>query len=157
MSKSKAYADTTVAVDTTQAAIAKILRAHGAKSIQWEWKGSSTILRFVWTVDRVDLRARFTIEPELDRAVKIRRGRGQSHTEARDRRLEKESMRLHRVLHWYLKTIFEAEEAGLLRSDAALLGWIEDASGATVAEVILPRIAALSTTELLSLPPVGRK
>ncbi len=152
MSKSKAYADTNISVAKSQADIAGILRANGGKSVSWDWEGSSTTLRFVWKVGGADLRARFTLKAELKVGTRIRKARGKSYTESRNLRVEKESMRLHRVLHWYLKIIFEAEQAGLLRSDEALLGWVEDVSGETVAECILPRIALLATTELRALP-----
>ena len=149
--KSKAYADTSISVDKSGADIAKILRAAGARTIQWDWDGPKTTLRFIWKVGGVELPARFAFEAKVDSRVRTRKPRGMSYVQDRDRRVEKESMRLHRVLHWYLKTVFEAEEAGLLRSDAALLGWIEDSAGVTVAERLIPGIASLATTELKAL------
>lgn len=156
----KAYSDTKVSVDKSRADIGALLRKRGASAIMWLDEPDHSVLRFRWTRADLAFVARFDIIPTEPDGKAIRSLVANSRkinraTDARDALLERDQKRLHRVLFWYLKSIFEAEDAGLLKAEEAILGWLEAPDGQRVADKIIPQLGAHGGDlgRVLQLPP----
>ena len=59
------------------------------------------------------------------------------------------------MLVYFIKNMFEAVDGGLLTLEQALLPYLEDASGATVGELMVPRLARLQAGPLSTLFALG--
>ena len=159
------YAESTsVAVSKSRGEIDHLLRAWGAKGIQWsdDFEGDSVTLRFVWVHDGTDYLARFTLglpaHADLEIAAIDRRTRRTSQ-----RKLEvlmaARGRREHRLLLFWLKAAMHAVDAGLVTVETLFLPFLEGKDGRTVAEVAVPQLAQLargSAVKLLGAPEVHR-
>lgn len=147
----KAYKDTEVSVDRSRASIGELLRKRGANAIAWiDQPGIGATLRFQWGRGDLVFTARFDLKIPIDEAAirhLDRRRRQGGHpplprAEAVERVTEKDARRLHRVLFWHVKSIFEAEEAGLLTAEEAFLGWLEAPDGQCLKDKLIPQLGA---------------
>lgn len=140
-----AYDKTNVSVSKSREGITKVLQAWGARGIQWEddLESAGAVLRFRWKRDGKDLVARLNLD--IDRA-----GIGKVGTGKRENEIARRQRQIHRVTYWWLKAQGEAIAAGLFEAEAAILPWIEDASGATVSESMLPHLGELGTADVRS-------
>lgn len=145
MPKPKPYSDTRVPVGKSREEIGKLLMTSWrARGLAWEddYDTGATVLRFRWKPETheepVVVRLRLTPVPAN---VKGR-------APERDALRARESQRLHRVAYWWLKSMSEAVDAGLLEREAVLLPWVETFRGSTVSELLLPRLADISSGRL---------
>jgi hypothetical protein len=132
------YQDTSVAVERSMQQVREGLRAAGARGIQIEdmWEPPRILIRFLWPMGedftqivRVRLEAT-PLPPE-----KGARGGWKVSPEQRERQA-------WRALAWYLKTMLEAATFGLMRFEEIFLAYVEDESGRTIGEVVIPQLEA---------------
>ncbi len=139
---SRRYAsNTSVPVARSRGAIDTLLRDWGCKRIAWEddFEKCQATLRFVWEHQGADFPARFVLQMEEG---------------AQDQRSA------HRVLFNWLKGSLNAVHDGIVSAEALFLPWLEDPTGKTVAEAILPRIQELidnPAQKVLRLPSARSK
>lgn len=149
-----AYESTSVSVEKSRGQIAKVLTQWGAERIQWEddITTGSAVLRFLWPSGPARLTARIRLSLPSPPATKKTRAQ-------RDKWLEQERRRLHRVAFYWLKVQHEAIEAGLFQAHETMIPWLEDASGRTVAETLGANIRAIANADIglrLALSGGGR-
>jgi len=145
------YRDTAVTVDKSrQQIVAMLCATWRARGCQWEddFDTGRTVLRFRWKADdEAEVVVRLTLDPDPARV----KGRAADRESLRAR----ESKRLHRVAYWWLKSMAEAVDAGLLKREQVLLPWVETVRGQTVAELLMPRLADLSAGRIALNPAKG--
>jgi len=150
--KTRAYADTQVSAAKSMGEVMDLLEKRKATGMQWTAEGPVSTLRFRWkTSDGVDLCARFRVEikpPTPPRGVRLT-------SEQIGKHFEQEKRRMFRVLVYFIKNLFEAVDGGLLTLEQALLPYLEDASGATVGELMAPRLGRLQAGPLSSVLALG--
>lgn len=145
----RAYADTSVSQIKSQETIRTLLRLRGAFGLE---------ITDVWSPN-AGLKVRFALPgPDGVGTMMIRvviplpdapttrplRGYDEPTDEAwRSKWRDQKERQLWRVLWYWLKTSFEAADAGLLKIEELLLPWIEDSTGRTVGEYILPQLPVL--------------
>jgi hypothetical protein len=111
--KSRPYADTSVSVDRSMAAVRQILQGNGIESFAFHERTDSAGLVFYWR--NLAVRLRVPVEPGIPQ----------------------EQRRVWRVIYWLLKSRFEAVEAGAETFEQAFLPHLMDqASGTTVYEAM---------------------
>lgn len=143
----KAYSDTKVSVARSREGIESVLRKWEALGVQWEdnFEEQRATLRFRWPHEGAELVARLhLVFEEPERWVGNRTRSDAMMTKARDA----ERRRVHRVTFHWLKTQFEAVDAGLFEAVDVMLPWIEDARGVTVGEAMRPALCLMSTTDV---------
>lgn len=154
MSKpTKAYEGTTVSAEKSMAETMALLRRRDCLGIQWTEECATTVLRFRWrAASGAEMCARFTMQARPTTRP------GQTPKQ-RAEALDRERRRLFRVLVHFLKNLFEAVDGGLLTTEQAFLPFLEDASGRTIGELIVPHLAKLASSPLaLALaPPEGQR
>jgi hypothetical protein len=154
--KTRAYANTTVAISKSREAIDEIIRKWGVVGIQWEddFDIGYSSLRFRWKRDneeQSELVARFRLDMESEEALQelaVDKRSGQFSDKKYDRLKADRGKREHRILLNLLKNMFEAIEEGIMPAEALLLPWIEDSTGKTVYEKLEPNLNQLSSTPL---------
>lgn len=146
--KKKPYEGTAVSVDKSMAEIMALLRTRDTTGLIWQEEGMRSSLRFRWKTRQGDeVVARFTVG--LGKAPGRLTGKQLTDWPNAERR------RLFRVLFFYMKNMFEAVDGGIVSLEAALLAHLEDASGSTVAEVIVPQLGRLAATPLMRALTTG--
>lgn len=129
-----AYKDTTVPAYQTREQIRDLLRKHGASGIAWQ---------DVEVPDRREIMVRFQIG---DRVVRVKAGMGESKAEQRQRM---------RALYWWLKTLLEQAQFGMLCFDELFLAHLEvaipDGRVATVGEIVQPQMGEFETPDMTSM------
>lgn len=151
------YAEkTTVPIAKSRGEIDKLLRSWGALGVQWtdEFEAGRMALRFTWVHDETRYQARFLVD--LEATEDIREQSHHLHTGAFSRNKFEKAMdargrQEHRMLLLLLKAAFNAVDAGVMSAEQFFLPWIEDATGQTVAEQILPEMKKLLTGNATSL------
>ena len=146
MTRRRRYAkETTVTVASSRNQIDDLLTRWGADQLQWSQdnKGGKAMLRFIWEHDGTSYCARFEIkvptEKELEEeSVDLRNGEF-SQTKY-DKALKRRGMVEHRELFLLLKAMFVAVDSGLIKAEQILLPFLEDKSGMTIADVLLPQL-----------------
>ena len=152
--RSRAYAETTVAVSKSREQIDNILLKWGVSGIQWEDQFDMGLaqLRFRWRRDDDhELVARFRVEVDSEESLKekaIDQRSGQFSKKKYDRLRLARGKREHRILLNLLKNMFEAIEEGIIPAEALLLPWIEDVDGNTVYDKLSPSLHQLASTPL---------
>lgn len=143
MTARKPYGDTAVPAERPMGAIFAMLRARGISS-RWSEivckAGDKVILQMLWSQDGAAIRARIetrivlpapmpTRRRTLTKAAKAltRAARGPATRTAKqeEKALVDERKRVLRVLHWWLKSQFEAVDAGLLTTVEVMLPFLE--------------------------------
>lgn len=135
------YESTSVPVTQSKGDIEKLLRSRGARGLQLEveWgEGGATDLcrvRFAWALaDGVMQTVRLEVRPLPP--YKPERANAKGITgEQRERQA-------WRGLFWYLKSMMEAAEFGLLKFEDVFMSFFEASDGRTIGEVILPQLEA---------------
>ena len=137
-----AYDQTRVTVASARESIAKVLEKWGARGVMWEDDFTSfrSTLRFRWIHEGSELCARLNLT--IDRG-----GIGRTGTAKREKEVERRRRQIHRVAFYWIKSQNEAVEAGLFRPEVAILPWLEDATGKTLAETIVPRLGSLESAD----------
>lgn len=136
------YQETSVSVERSKEAIRRSLRSAGALGVQFdeEWGDDPKCrVRFIWplvTADgsRVEQQlVRLEVRPL--RPVQGLRGGYRIDSEQRERQA-------WRGIAHYLDATLKAAEFGLIRFEDVFLSFIETASGATVGEMLIPRLTS---------------
>lgn len=141
--------DTQVPISRSRGEVDAILRAFGAKGIQWsdDYEHDKAILRFIWAHEGIDYLARFSIHlpgrDELSKdAIDGRTGRTSENKLAL--LMSARGKQEHRLLLLWIKAALNAVEAGLVDAETLFLPFLEDKQGRTVAEIAVPRMAQLT-------------
>jgi hypothetical protein len=128
--------------------IDKILTRWGADQLQWSQdnKGGLSMLRFIWEYGGTSYCARFEVKvpsaEEIEEASVD--GRNGCFSQAKfDRAMKRRGMVEHRELALLLKALFVAVDSGLIKAEQILLPFLEDSSGQTVADLVLPHMAQI--------------
>jgi hypothetical protein len=145
----KRYArNTKVGVAKSRNEIDQILRRWGADQLQWseDVKNGRSMLRFVWTHEDTPYCAQFVVkvpsaEEIKEESVDGRTG-GFSQTKY-DKAMKQRGTVEHRELALLLKAMFVAVEAELISAEQILLPFLEDASGQTIADIVLPNMSKI--------------
>lgn len=154
--------DTSVAVAKSRGEIEKLLRVWGAAQMQWsdDFDGGRAMLRFIWEYGGTSYTARFTVSVPTAEATRKEAidGRSGAFSQRKyDKAMERRGMVEHRELALLLKAIFVAVEAGLITAEQVFLPFLEDVSGRTVSECVLPELSRIlrrgGTANLL--PAIG--
>jgi len=153
----KPYHDTKVSILKSRSDIGALLEKWGVESVQWTTHGPNTALRFQFDFDEQTYTARLMVDPvEMGQPYKHNnRGKGKLE-ERRKKHVDQESRRLHRTLHWYVKSKLEAIDAGLETPTQAWLAAIEGPRGHTIYQEIqtkLPSLKAGDFSTMLALGP----
>lgn len=142
MRQTRAYEGTTVTAEKSMAETMAMLRKRNCSGVQWTEERTTTTLRFRWqAASGAELCARFNMNARLPTRT------GQTEKQ-RAEAVDRERRRLFRVLLYFLKNLFEAVDGGLLTTEQALLPFLEDASGRTIGELIVPHIGRLASSPL---------
>jgi hypothetical protein len=132
------YQDTSVAVEKSMQQVREGLRSAGARGIQIEdtWEPPRILIRFLWPMgEQFDQIVRVRLEATPLPPEKGARGGWKVSPEQRERQS-------WRALAWYLKTMLEAATFGLMRFEEIFLACVEDESGKTIGEVVIPQLEA---------------
>jgi hypothetical protein len=106
------------------------------------------MLRFFWEYESQAFAARFVIAFPDDAVLREEcvDGRTGGFSQAKyDKAVKRVGMVEHRELALLIKAIFVAVEAGIISAEEVFLPFLEDDSGATVAQVVLPQLAKMTT------------
>ncbi len=140
--------ETQVSVSKSRGEIEKCLRKFGAEQLQWsdDFSRGRAVLRFSWYWNDCTYFARFAIDlPDEDtirNAKENKDGRtGRPSNIKVDRALNRRGMVEHRELSLFIKAALVAVEGGIITAEQLFLPFLEDKSGTTVAEQLLPRIS----------------
>lgn len=161
--RKRAYTQTSVPIDRSREAIAKILRNWGVSNIAWEddFDNGVATLRFRWKrEDESALVARFRVDLDSEEILQKNAidGRSGSFSEKKYKRLLADrGKKEHRLLLNLLKNMFEAIEAGIIPAESVLLPWLEDVDGQTVYEKVAPRLDQLASKPLHKALAAGEK
>ncbi|MGH1344368.1 MAG: hypothetical protein ACRBN8_22605 [Nannocystales bacterium] len=141
------YSDTKVSVAKSRADISKLLEKSGVGGVQWTtWPDGRSVLRFEVEDQGTRHMVRLTVDPETQ-GQPVRRT-----TRNKDAHMKREANRLHRTLHWYVKSKLEAIEAGLEAPAQAWLPSIEGPRGHTVFEEMRAGLAQMVPGNPLTMP-----
>jgi hypothetical protein len=139
---------TQVGVAKSRGEIDSILTKWGADQLQWsdDLKNGQAMLRFIWEHDGTEYVAKFVIKTKTEQeirelAVDGRNGRF-SKTKFDDL-MGRRGMVEHRELALLLKAIFVAVDAEIITAEQVFLPFLEDHTGMTVADVVLPHLAKI--------------
>ncbi len=154
---SRKYAGkTTVGVGSSRNDIQRVLEQFGAKQMQWsdDFELGHSMIRFLWEHEGTTYVARFNITAQTD--VQLREeakdGRNGRFNENKYHDLcKRRGMVEHRELYLFIKALFVAVEAGIVKAEAVLLPFMEDKTGQTVADQLLPHLRKLHTGNALRL------
>lgn len=141
---------TAVPIAKSRQEIDQTLRRWGAKQVQWsdDYDGGRAMLRFFWEYEEQAFAARFTIAFLDDTALRDEcvdgRTGGFSQTKY-DKALKRIGMVEHRELALLIKAIFVAVDAGIISAEEIFLPFLEDDSGSTVAQIVLPQLAKMTS------------
>jgi len=150
--KSRAYEGTEVPISRSRAEIERLLRKWGVTALSWvdDYETGMVVLRFRWKSDpddKIGYTARFTIhvpsDEELEKlAIDKRSG---NFSEKKMARLRKSrGKRQHRLLLYLIKTQLEAIEDGIMLPEQVFMSWIEDETGMTLFDRMLPELKQIS-------------
>lgn len=149
------YAEqTSVSVSKTRGEIDDLLLRWGCGQIAWgnDFAGGRFMLQFVWSHGGQDYLARFAVQLPTDAELQKmavhpqRRSRGPQPAKLEKLRQARGRVE-HRQLLLWLKAALNAVEAGIISAEAIFLPWLVTRSGETVAEVALPRLPAILSSE----------
>lgn len=137
--------DTTVSVSKSRGEIERVLRVWGANQMQWsdDFDGGRAMLRFIWVHEGTSYTARFTVNVPTTKEIREEAldGRTGKFSQAKyDKAMERRGMVEHRELALLLKAIFVAVDCKLITAEQVFLPFLEDATGRTVSECILPEM-----------------
>lgn len=131
------YQDTSVPVERSKEQIRDSLRSAGAKGVQFEetWGDEPRLLvRFAWAMgESFDSVVTVRLEAKPLPPEPNARSGWRISPEQRERQA-------WRALAWYLKTMLEAAQFGLLKFEDIFLSFVEDGRGLTVGERIIPML-----------------
>lgn len=133
------YSTTEVTVGRSQDQIRELLRSAGALGVQFEedWGDPPKCrVRFVWPTDQETVTVRLEVTPKPpgdDPSQRAQRKR--LHVDANQRQRQ-----AWRGLAWYLESTLKAATFGLMRFEDVFLSFIEDPSGRTIGDVLIPQI-----------------
>lgn len=147
------YAEkTTVPISQSRGEIDTLLRKWGCDGIQWtdEFALDRVTLRFSWDHEGQPYMARFAISitpVDQEEVPDLRTGEVSesklAKAEAKRGKVE------HRILLLWLKAALNAVEAGIIPAETLFLPFIEDQTGQTVAELLVPQFAKIPHVGLL--------
>mgnify|MGYP000482299522 CR=1 FL=1 len=135
MPSRKPYGDTAVPAERSMGAILTMLRARGISS-RWSEMvcdpatGDKVILQMLWSQDGAAIRARIETRirppdpPARKGPARLRQAKPRTAKQEATA-LDGERKRVLRVLHWWLKSQFEAVDAGLLTTVEVMLPFLE--------------------------------
>lgn len=141
--------DTSVPVDRTRAEINKLLTAWQCAAIGWtdHLADRKVSVEFTWHRDGSIYRVRFTIgvPVRIESGPRDRKRRWDAVAKRYYRDLSEPDLAqawrsAHRLLLLKLKADLNAAQAGLAKAEEIFLPWMVGRDGATVAEVLLPRL-----------------
>lgn len=141
---------TAVPISRSRGEIDKTLRRFGASGVQWtdHWNEGRMELRFLWEHGEAKYQARFAIalpDDEMLRDMARRGGTGMFLQSKYDKLVEGVGREEMRLLAQFLKMSLHAIEGGLIDAEQLFLPFLEDATGMTVSERMLPRMRELLT------------
>ena len=156
MTKRRYASDTAVGVGSSRNDIQRVLEKFGATQLQWsdDFKNGVSMIRFLWECDGATYCARFEITAQTDEEMRAeaKDGRnGQFSQSKYDTIRKRRGMVEHRELFLFIKALFVAVEAGIVKAEAVLLPFLEDKTGQTVADQVLPHLKKLHTGNALRL------
>ncbi len=149
------YASTTkVPIAQSRGEIDKLLRKWGCDAIQWtdEFSEDRSTLRFSWAHDETKYLARFTIhiEPvDEDEVINFKTG-GIAEGKLAKAQAARGKVE-HRIMLLWLKAALNAVEAGIIDAETLFLPFLEDKTGQTVAEVLVPKLAQIPSRKIAGL------
>lgn len=148
MSPRRFASKTVVPIAKSRGEIDRLLRNWGADAIQWtdEFSEDRSTLRFMWQHEGTDYMARFSIQlEELDPDDLLNLTTGKL-SEAKVRKAQDaRGKREHRLLLLWLKAALNAVDAGIIDASTLFLPFLEDKTGKTVGEIVVPQMAKLPT------------
>ena len=145
MRRKKYAKDTSVPIASSRDQIDQLLRKWGADQLQWgeDTKTGASMLRFLWDHEGTTFCAKFKIQAETDEELRensVDGRNGQFSQTKYDKALKRRGMVEHRELFCLIKAMFVAVNAGLISAEALLLPFLEDGTGATIADIVLPNM-----------------
>lgn len=147
------YAETTkVPIAQSRGEIDTLLRKWGCDGIQWtdEFTHNRVTLRFSWDHEGQPYMARFAITiPPIDPDDAINHTTGMVSESKQEKAEAKRGKVEHRILLLWLKAALNAVEAGIISAETLFLPFIEDQTGQTVAELLVPQFAKIPHVGLL--------
>jgi hypothetical protein len=153
---------TQVGVAKSRGEIDQILTRWGADQLQWsdDLKGGQAMLRFVWEHEDVPYIAKFVIKTKTEEEIREIAVDGRSGRFSKtkfDDLMRRRGMVEHRELALLLKAIFVAVEAEIITAEQVFLPFLEDVTGATVAELVLPHLAKIQKKGGVKLLMEGKR
>ena len=135
------YENTGVSVSQSKGDIEKLLRNRGARGMQlesaWGEGGETEVcrVRFAWPLtDDIMQTVRLEVHPLPP--YKPERANAKGIT------ADQRERQAWRGLYWYLKSMMEAAEFGLLKFEDVFMSFFESADGRTIGEVVIPQLEA---------------
>lgn len=156
MSKRRYANETSVGVGSSRNDIQKVLEQFGATQLQWsdDFKNGISMIRFLWEHEGATYCARFEIAAQTDAQMRedAKDGRNGNFSQSKyDTLRKRRGMVEHRELYLFIKALMVAVEAGIVKAEAVLLPFLEDKTGQTVADQVLPHLKKLHTGSALRL------
>lgn len=150
------YAEwTKTPVSKSRGEIEKLLRRQGCTALSWadDYDSGMSEVRFRWRSevhDGAEVLARLRVQratlAEARATFKVNASRDQV-----ERRVDQMWRTKHRQLLLWLRAQFVAVEADITTVEHAFLPYLEDASGRTVAEALVPQIGSFGVREVAAL------
>jgi hypothetical protein len=152
MSRRRYAEKTTVPISQSRGEIDTLLRKWGCDGIQWtdEFALNQVTLRFSWNHEGQPYMARFAIAvPPIDEEDVLDLRTGEVSEAKRAKAEVRRGKVEHRILLLWLKAALNAVEAGIISAETLFLPFIEDQTGKTVAELLVPQFAKIPHVGLL--------
>lgn len=133
-----------------------LLRRWGALGIQWtdEFDQDRATLQFIWPQGPNKYMARFSVKLPSKADLKehaIDNRSGSVSENKLYKLMQARGKQEHRVLALWLKAAFNAIETGVVTAETLFLPFLVGKDGQTVAEVAIPRLTQLVTSDASKL------
>ena len=156
MTKRRYANETSVGVASSRGDIQRVLEQFGAEQIQWsdDFKGGQSMIRFLWNHEDTTYVARFSIKAQTEAEMReeAKDGRNGLFSQSKFEKIRaRRGMVEHRELYLLIKALLVSVEAGIVKAEEVLLPLLEDKTGQTVAEQVLPHLKKLHTGSALRL------
>lgn len=153
--------DTAVPVSRSRGEVDALLEAWGAIGVQWTTESDSVCLRFLWRHEEtkanymVRIRCALPAKSDLEEHALDGRTGKVSQSKLLDL-IQRRGRREHRLLLLWIRAMLNAIDSGMVTAAEVFLPFIEDKSGRTVADVIVPKLAKVHEGADRLLPAASR-
>lgn len=145
MTRRRYAEDTSVPIGKSRHEIDGLLRDWGCHQIMWgdDYRQGRAVVRFVWEFEGTQYVARVTLKIPTDKELEAEavHATTRAFLPAKFAKLAaRRGWPEHRQLALWLRACFNAIEAGIIEPGQVFMPFLEDATGHTLGETLLPRL-----------------